>query len=125
MTRFVRPTETVRIYLTEFDGSEDWVDVRAALSWRDSLELRALAIAGATQSQDGVQLQIDPWRAQLELLSRAIVNWSLKYAPDDPAPIPVTRSAIEQLNPQLGDWLAQKIDAMYALDNSPNLTRAV
>jgi hypothetical protein len=114
MGRFVRPTDTVRISLAEFDGSEDWVDVRGALSWRDMLELRALAIGGATQGGDGgVELRVDPWRAQLELLARAIVGWSFRAADGDPAPIPVSRSAIEQLDPALGDWLAQRIDALY------------
>jgi len=117
--RFARPDETVRISLREFDGSDDWVEVRAALSYRDSIELRAMAVPGAIQTPDGVQLQIDTGRAQLELLCRAIVGWSLRASEHDPAPLPVTRELIERLDPALGDWLAQRIDALYQ-DARPN-----
>ena len=119
MRRFARPDETVRISLREFDGSDDWVEVRAALSYRDSIELRAMAVSGAIQTPDGVQLQIDTGRAQLELLCRAIVGWSLRASERDPAPLPVTRELIERLDPALGDWLAQRIDALYQ-DARPN-----
>jgi len=111
--RFARPDETVRISLREFDGSDDWVEVRAALSYRDSIELRAMAVSGAIQTPDGVQLQIDTGRAQLELLCRAIVGWSLRASEHDPAPLPVTRELIERLDQSLGDWLAQRIDQLY------------
>jgi hypothetical protein len=117
--RFARPDETVRISLREFDGSDDWVEVRAALSYRDSIELRAMAVSGAIQTPDGVQLQIDTGRAQLELLCRAIVGWSLRASEHDPAPLPVTRELIERLDQSLGDWLAQRIDALYQ-DSRPN-----
>ena len=113
MRRFARADETVRISLREFDGSDDWVEVRAALSYRDSIELRAMAVSGAIQTPDGVQLQIDTGRAQLELLCRAIVGWSLRASEHDPAPLPVTRELIERLDPALGDWLAQRIDQLY------------
>ena len=113
MRRFARPDETVRISLREFDGSDDWVDVRAALSYRDHIELRAMAVSGAVQTAEGMHLQIDTGRAQLELLCRAIVGWSLRASEHDPAPLPVTRELIERLDPALGDWLAQRIDRLY------------
>lgn len=113
MRRFATPGETVRISLRDFDGSDDWVEVRAALSYRDSIELRAMAVSGAIQTPDGVQLQIDTGRAQLELLCRAIVGWSLRASEHDPAPLPVTRELIERLDPALGDWLAEQIDRLY------------
>jgi hypothetical protein len=111
--RFARPDETVRISLREFDGSDDWVDVRAALSYRDHLELRSMAVSGAVQTAEGMHLQIDTGRAQLELLCRAIVGWSLRASEHDPAPLPVTRELIERLDQSLGDWLAQRIDQLY------------
>lgn len=113
--RFARTNDTVRISLREFDGSEDWVDIRAALPYRDWLALRGMAVSGATQGAGGeVRLDIDTGRAQLELLCRAIVGWSFKAADGDPAPVPVSRQLIEQLDPALGDWLAQRIDAHYS-----------
>jgi hypothetical protein len=111
--RFARPDETVRISLREFDGSDDWVDVRATLSYRDHLELRSMAVSGAVQTAEGMHLQIDTGRAQLELLCRAIVAWSLRASEHDPAPLPVTRELIERLDQSLGDWLAQRIDQLY------------
>lgn len=119
MRRFATPGETVRISLREFDGSDDWVEVRAALSYRDHIELRAMAVSGAIQTPDGVQLQIDTGRVQLELLCRAIVGWSFRAAEGDPAPLPVTRELIERLDPALGDWLAERIDRLYR-DGRPN-----
>ena len=56
MRRFATPGETVRISLREFDGSDDWVEVRAALSYRDHIELRAMAVSGAIQTPDGCLL---------------------------------------------------------------------
>lgn len=112
--RFARPDATVRIHLRDYDGSDDWVDVRESLTFVDSVELRDIAIGGATQSQDGVRIEVAAARLKLELLKRSIVAWSFRVDPADPAPVPVSPGAIERLDANLGDWLAERIDGLYS-----------
>lgn len=115
INRFARTDETVRIELREFDGSDDWVEVRAALSWGDMLAVRKASMPRATAAPGTpeMEVQIDVGARSLELLSRAIVRWSFRAAEGDPAPLPVSRDLITKLDARLADWLADRVDSLY------------
>lgn len=111
VNRFSSGRGTHRILLAEYDGSDDWVDIRESLPWRDALALRSMGVTGMRQTGPGqVEYVLDAPRVRLELMARAIIAWSFT---DGQNPVPVNRQTIEMLDSRLGDWLAEKIDAYY------------
>lgn len=119
ISRFARTDEVVRVDLREFDGSDDWVELRAALSWGDMLAVRRASMPRATAHTGGasageMDVQIDVGARQLELLARALVRWSFRASPEDPQPLPVSRDLITRLDARLADWLAERADQLYS-----------
>jgi hypothetical protein len=102
--------QTVRIELREFDGSDDWVEVRAGLRFED-----IAAMVDARQRQGDVAFS-------RELLRRSIVAWSFRVSPDDPEPVRVTPGTIEQLDAGLALWLVAQLNSLYDLGKAAAAT---
>lgn len=94
--------ETHRISLKEFDGSDEWVDIKDELTDKDE---RALAVAlgsrGARFVDRGDGLMEVEGNADLEsyadvILARCIRGWSFVH-PKNHQPIPVTPQNIARL----------------------------
>lgn len=111
---FASTDEVVRIDLRPVTGTDDWVEVRATLRYGDTLAIRNAAVQRARRGADGdLDLALAIGALQLERLARAIVRWSLRMHPDDPAPVPVTREAIQALHPRVADYISERLDELY------------
>ena len=107
MSYFVNPDARHRITLTEFDGSDEWVEVREDLSYTQQLAiLRAAGGPGVATGTVEANLQA----SYLELLRQSVTAWSFTDA--DGSPVPVGDAAFGQLGP-VAKWLVDTIDAYY------------
>lgn len=108
---------THRIDLTGYDGSANWVDIKAGRSYGDRL----------TQTNAGLQVQLGDRRrgtpsaasfdmaaSRLVLFEQSIVAWSLRADEGDAEPMPLTRTTFaDRLGEEIGEWLANEIQAYY------------
>ena len=92
-----------RIELREHDADLDgqWVDIHPRQTYGMRLEIRR---AVRQRGSDG-SVDFDLQSADLKALEVAIVAWSF--------PEPVSVSAIEALDGELGDWLQEQVREVY------------
>lgn len=106
---------THRIYLKDFDGSENWVDIRASRTYGQRLRTASAAVRVQMPTQPGEQsrAEVDLYGLRIGLLEQSIVAWSLKADDADPEPMPLTRESFASLDEALGEWLAEQIESYY------------
>lgn len=98
--RFVQPN-TVRLDLS--DG--DWIEVKERLTYVENQRLYGGMVRSINTNQDINELGVDVARFNILRLETWIVDWSFRDEHDKP--VPVSRSAIENLDPDS----AREIDA--------------
>lgn len=106
---------THRIELSEFDGSGNWVDIKAGRSYGDSLRQTkaGLQVRFGKRDQEGA-VDFDMMASRLALFEQSIVAWSLRADEGDAEPMPLTRETYtERLSEDVGEWLAEQIQGYY------------
>ena len=98
MSRFAANPTIVREYLD--DEHQDWVDIRAGLTWGQSLEV--------FNQTDGTSVNVR--KATLVMQSIAIAGWGGPGFTDDAGAVPaVTIEALERLDPPTGARLSDLV----------------
>lgn len=120
MSYFIDPAARHRMSLEGFDGSENWVEVSAALTDAEEgqiaaalLKVEAVEInpdAGAGTTGN-VAVVTRPDLQRFELLRRSLKAWS--FEGDHGRVMPINETTIKRLGP-VARWLAERIDAYYA-----------
>jgi hypothetical protein len=108
-------TATHRIELTEFDGSDNWVDIKAARSSGDATRLlqSAAHITGIDGMNRPLFDTIDLGKLHSGLFQSSIVAWSLKGDDGDAEPMALTPANFDGLDELVGNWLAHQIQTYY------------
>lgn len=111
---------THRIRLADYDGSDEWVDIKARRSIADK---EAESFAGVKLSGGKVSLtgdmtadvsDFDFAAVRVVRFQRSIVAWSLKADDADPAPMPLTEDTFRNvLDAELTEWLSDAILRYY------------
>ena len=101
--RFVTP-ETVRLDLS--DG--DWIEVKERLDYAENQRLYGRMVHSLKDDDDGRELGLDLARFNIARLETCIVDWSFRGADDKP--VPVSRNAIEHLDPDTAQEIDQAIE---------------
>jgi hypothetical protein len=114
-----------RIYLRDFDGSDNWVDIKERRSENDK---NAVQMAGVkigqgnamfTMPGTGVTLPADLsgfdfLAARIVRFERMIIAWSLKANDDDAEPMPLTEDTFRnRLDADVAEWLTDQIETYY------------
>lgn len=115
--------ETHRINLREFDGSDNWVEIKAR---RSPADVEACRVAGIKpgvpmESINGVVRvtgftveQFDFLATRAMRFRRHIVAWSLKLRDEDPEPMPLTDDVFRNvLDDDVSEWLSGEIEKYY------------
>lgn len=115
MSYFTNPNARHRLSLTEYDGSDNWVEIPERLPRHARLALGG-AILDFEVGPNGtarMQSQADILSARFEeTLIRTVLAWS--FTDDQGAPVAITREAVRLLEDSLGEWLYDAINAYYA-----------
>lgn len=108
-----------RIYLAEFDGSDNWVDVREGRSSAAAERYRTagMHVTGIDINSGTVYIGqggLDLAARRNILFQQAILAWSLKAEDGDDEVMPLRAETYDQLPDQFAEWLEQRILAYYA-----------
>lgn len=107
---------THRIELSEFDGSGNWVDIKAGRSYGDRLRQTkaGLQFKLATKRGSETAVDFDMMASRIALFEQSIVAWSLRADEGDAEPMALTRETYtERLSEEVGEWLANEIQGYY------------
>lgn len=113
--RFVSQKDTHRIELKGFDGSDDWVDIRAHQREADRRRLQDIMVYTITNPNGGgATTLMDSRRHFVEMLKAHIVDWSFRQDDEDPSsPIaPINEIWLMNLN-ECGDYILNEMDRYY------------
>lgn len=103
-----------RISLEPFDGSGNWVDIRATRSYGAMRRLQGSGLRYKVGAGNTQEIDYDFEGAAIALMATSIVAWSLKADEGDAEPMPVNEETFrERLDASVGEWLAGEIDAYY------------
>jgi hypothetical protein len=108
---------THRIELKEFDGSDNWVDIKSEMSnaTRTRIKEAAVTLAGVNGDLSLVfNATVNLTETRIRLFEGTIVDWSLKASDDDPMPMPRNRTTYtDVLTGDVADFLDGAISAYY------------
>ena len=103
--RFARG-DAVRLELSD----EDWILVRAELSYGQQRRLAASGLTGVdAAATEGQRLKVDLAAYDIERLVTWVMDWS--FRDDDGDRVPVSREAIEALHPDTAAEVGAALDA--------------
>jgi len=110
---------THRILLADYDGSDNWVDIRAGRSSgaASRVQFAGMRITGVTATGTPIlDVREDPLvLMRRQLFVESIVGWSLRADEADEAPMPLTPDVfVEVLDGDVGEWLDGQITSYYA-----------
>lgn len=109
-------TGTHRIELVDFDGSDNWVDIRAARSYGAAQRQKAAGLRMKIGDKGkNSEVDFDFAASNLVMFKESIVAWSLKRSETDADPMPLTEETFrEGLGETIGEWLAEEMQAYYS-----------
>lgn len=105
-----RKDATHRISLGPFDGSDNWVDIKAVRSYGDRLKASGAAAMAAASSGGGALAVMEQ---RMVLFETCLVAWSLRAEDGDPQVMALTREAFTDLPEHVGDYIATEMLAHY------------
>ena len=107
-----------RIDLKAFDGSDNYVLIRAGRSSGAATRVASAAMRLSGVLSDGtpqLSTQIDMTNMRTVLFQESITEWSLKASDDDTSPMPLNINTFENvLDSQVASWLDGEITRYYA-----------
>ncbi|SRR5579885_398876 len=106
-----------RISLKEFDGSDNWVDIREGRSSRAAARINSAGIELTGLSLDGrpnISTKFDLNEMRVALFEESIVAWSLTGEEAATGALPLDRHTFEQLDSDVAAYLDAEITRYYA-----------
>lgn len=101
--------EPVRLDL----GAGDWIEVKAMLSFGERQRLLGSLLRASVGEAGGTpSVAVDMAEAAIAKVAAWLVDWNLKD--DDGRAVPLSRAAIEHLDPAVADAITALIDAHAA-----------
>ncbi len=108
---------THRLFVTDYNGSDDWVDIKEARTSAATLRYRSAGMNIQGADVDGrpiVSAELNQAAMRNVLFQSSIVTWTLKADDADSAPMPLSPTTFDNLDADFADWLDRRITAYYA-----------
>lgn len=122
-SRLANVTGRHRLTLREFDGTDDWVEIRAGRSSRAAARINSAGVEIGGLTADGRPLlsaKFDLNEMRSVLFEESIVAWSFRGDDGASGPLPVERYTFEALDGPLGAWLDAEITRYYSQRRLPD-----